>query len=205
MAKRWCMNFDVDAVLQHGLAEAMWLMQYQYAHGAYDYQGHATQIRATSANLNILTGIQVGDWLVAYLPNSTFYAIGEVIEPRDRPQHSGAARHADTVARTVRDHCHLFLGGVVRYIDTPALYEDFTDPWRCPAGETTENQPAMWEYPQRIDVRQWECVVPSGVQVGGLAEVTQFPAFRRAAFEIPEPFFAAVADALRSAGGSGNG
>src|SRR5262245_50993801 len=205
MPKRWCVNFDVEPVLRHGLSEAMWLMQYQYAHGGYDYQGHQAQIASTSANLNILPGIEVGDWFAAYLPNSTFYALGEVIEPRDRPRHRGAARHTDTVERTVRQHSHRFLDGVVRYTDAPVIYEDFTDRWRCPAAQTTENQPSEWVYPQRIDVHEWKRVVPNGVQVGGLADAVAFPAYRRAAFEIPEEFFEAVAAELRNAGRQGEG
>src|SRR5947209_7207010 len=101
MAKRWCVNFDVELVLQHGLTDGMWLMQYQYSHGGHDFQGHPDQIAATSANWNILRGIEAGDWFAAFLPNSTFYAIGKVIEPRARPRHSAAAQHTDTVACTV--------------------------------------------------------------------------------------------------------
>ena len=150
MAKWWCVNFDVETVLPHGLAEDMWLMQYQYSHGGYDFQGHPAQVAATSANWNILPRVEPGDWLVAYLANSTFYAIGEVIEQRTRPRHSTAIRHSDTVERTVRQHTHRFLNGVVRYTDAAVFYEDFADPWRCPAGQTTANQPNHWVYPQRM-------------------------------------------------------
>ncbi len=148
-----------------------------------------------------MTEIEVGDWFAAYLPNSMFYAVGQGIEPRDRPRHGGAALHTDTIERTVRQHTHLFLAGVVRYTDAPALYEDFTDPWRCPAAQTGANQPSEWEYSQRIDVREWERVVPAGVHVDGLASVVSFPSYRRAAFNIPEEFFETVATALQSAGG----
>jgi hypothetical protein len=215
MAKRWCVNFDVEPVLRHGLAEEMWLMQYQYAHGGYEYQGNQDQIAPTSLNLRILPGIEVGDWFAAYLPRQTsrrqgrppkgtFFAIGEVIEPRDRPRHRRAARHFDYVARTVREHSHSFLDGVVGYTDAPVLYEDFTDPWRCPEEQRAENQLSEWLYPQRIDVREWEAVVPSGVQVPGVAAAAPFPAYRQAAFEIPEEFFVTIATVLRNPGRFGD-
>jgi hypothetical protein len=177
----------------------MWLMQYQYSHGGYEFQGHLAQLAATTANWNILMGVKVGDWFAAYLPNSTFYAIGEVIEPRVRARHVGAAMHIDTVARTVRERRHRYLDGVVRYCDAAALYEDFTDQWTCPNAHATENQPSAWQFPQRIEVREWEHVVPRGVQVDGLSSAAPLPAYRRAAFEIPEAFFETIAAKLRDA------
>jgi len=199
MTRRWCVNFDLESVFQHGLADGMWLMQYQYSHGGYDFQGHRAQIAATSANWKILMGVEAGDWFLAYLRKSTFYAVGEVIEPRLGPRHSSAPQHADTVARTIRERRHQFLDGVVRYSDAAVLYEDFADPWTCPADQTIEKaagqpktrpkQPTAWQFPQRIDVREWEHVIPDGVQVDGLSSAVRFPAFRRAMFEIPEEFF----------------
>ena len=93
-----------------------------------------------------------------------------------------------------------FLEGVVRYSDALVLYEDFADAWRCPAAaQTTLNQPSDWEYPQRVDVREWEHVVPDGVQVDGLSIAGLFAAIRRAVFEIPEAFFEAIAAEFRNA------
>lgn len=198
MPRRWCVNFDVEPVLRHGLEGGMWLMQYQYSHDGYAFQGHPAQKAATSANWNILMGVDVDDWFAAYLPPSTFYAIGRVVEPRVRTRYSGATLHTDTVARTVRDHGHRFLDGVVRYCDAAALYEDFTesDSWTCPATQATENQPSAWQYPQRIDVREWELVVPQGVPVDGLGAAVELPAIIRAAFEIPEEFFRRILKAV---------
>jgi hypothetical protein len=196
MPGRWCVNFDLEAVLRHGLATGMWLMQYQYSHDGHDFQGHSAQLAATAANWNILMGVKVGDSFAAYLPNSTFYAIGQVIEPRVRARHVGAAIHTDTVARAVRDHRHRSLDGVVRYCDAVALYEDFTDQWRCPNAQAAGNQPNAWQYPQRIDVREWEHVVPHGVQVDGLSSAAPLPAYRRAVFEVPEEFFERILKAI---------
>ena len=145
--KFWCVNFDAELVLQHGLADAMWLMQYQYSHGGYHFQGHRAQLSATSTNWNLLTRVAVGDWLAAYLRSSTFYAVGQVIEPRVWQRHAGAARHTDTVERTVQEHRHRFLDGVVRYGDAPAAYEDFTDPWTSPNDPAIKHQPVVWQVP----------------------------------------------------------
>lgn len=198
MPTRWCVNFDVEPVLRHGLANGMWLMQYQYSHGGFDFQGHPTHLPATATNWRNLTDVAAGDWFVAYLKPSTFYAIGEVTAPRIRARHIGAALQADTVARTVQDRDHRFLNGVVRYSDAQVLYEDFTesDSWTCPVDPERPNQPSAWQYPQRIDVREWELVVPDGVRLAGLAAEVEAPAIRRAAFKIPDDYFRRIVNAL---------
>lgn len=195
----WCVNFETEPGVNHGLGEDLWLMQYQYAHGGYAFQGYAAQIASTSKNWNVLCGVHTGDWFVAYRPNKLFYAIGEVIERRTRPRHSGADEHVDTVERTVRDHRHRFFDGIVQYSDTAVLYEDFTDTWTCLSTSPVSHQPKMWQYPQRIDVREWEHVVSQGIRVDGLSNAAAFPAYRQAAFEIKESFFETVAVELRNA------
>jgi hypothetical protein len=205
MANYWCVNFDSEAgplggmghdyVLAHGLARRCWMMQYQYAHGGHVYQGHSGQIAATSKNWNVLRRVGVGDWFVAYLPDSRFYAVGEVIAPRD----AGQPHQEDTVARTVREHAHRHLTGPVRYSDTPVFYEDFTDAWNLTGANPHSKQTEVWRYPQRIDVREWEYVVASGVRVEGLSTAAPFPRYRDALFEIPRSFFEGVRAALEHA------
>jgi hypothetical protein len=182
--------------LQHGLdpEEAAWLMQYQYPHGAFDYQRPAD----TSRNWNIMPEVKAGDWLVAYCRDVTFYAVGEVIGPRTRSRHSGATQNSDTVQQTVQRQGHLYLSGLVRYEDAPVFYEDFTDPWRHPLSPPRPGQPSAWLYPQRIDVRAWENVVTGGVRVPGMSDHVPFPDFRNAAFVIPEKYFQEIVAALQT-------
>src|SRR5579885_1667211 len=131
MATYWCANFDGNvSVLRYGIAERLWLMQYQYSHNGHAFQGTPEQIASTSKNWNAAGEVKPGDWLVAYLPSNRFYAVGQVIKPRHRERHRGGARHRDTIARTIREHQHLFLNGVVHYTEASAFYEDFTDNWR---------------------------------------------------------------------------
>src|SRR5262245_54724176 len=116
MPAYWCVNFDGEAgplgdkpredVLNHGLRESMWLMQYQYSDETHNYQGHPRQRAATTRNWNQAGRVQPGDWIVAYLPESTFYAVGEVIEPRVRPRHTNQPNHQDSISRTVSEHRH---------------------------------------------------------------------------------------------------
>ncbi|KAF5053503.1 hypothetical protein DSECCO2_397690 [anaerobic digester metagenome] len=190
MSAFWCVNFDVDSsVLQHGLTENLWLMQYQYSHDGHVYQGHPDQKGATTKNWKALCGIKPGDWLVAYLPRSRFFAIGEVVSPRDRTRYQGKPRYKDTVERTVRQHLHQYLQGVVNYTDAHALYEDFTDSW----GRTVKNEKSQrverWKYPQRIDVAKWHGINPDGVAVKGLSKHVSVHKIQLAAFEIPRSFF----------------
>ena len=153
---------------------------------------------ATPANWNNLTEVAVGDWLVAYLKPSTFYAVGEVIKPRNRTRHVGATLHDDTVARTVQERRHRFLEGVVRYSDAKVLYEDFTESgsWTVPVPAGRDSQPAAWHYPQRIDVREWELVVPKGVQLDGLGAEVAVSAIRKAALRISDGYFRKIVNAL---------
>src|SRR5262249_30954491 len=135
---------------------------------------------------------RAGDWCVAYIPSSRFYAIGKVIQPRKQPTCT------DNIARTLRDERHLHFSGIVRYTDSQdAFYEDFTDEWtvqsnnyRCHACRGNPGQLESWKYPQRIAVEGWECLRTSGVKVKGLKSL------RLAAFQITKPFFDDVRTAL---------
>lgn len=190
MPAYWCVNFDIEErILEHGLEESLWLMQYQYSHDGQSFQGERNQIAATTKNWKALQKVKPGDWLVAYLPNNRFYAIGKVIEPRSRDRHCDQPHHEDTIQRTVHDHNHIFRSGVVRYTDAYALYEDFTDPWNHAVINQSSQQYEVWLYPQRIDVKEWKYILRSGIEVHGLAEAVKFPKYRCAAFQIPEPFF----------------
>ncbi len=198
----WCVNFDIEnCVLEHGLDESLWLMQYQYSHDGHTYQGEKGKA-ATSRNWNTLRGINPGDWLVAYLPKNRFYAIGEVIEPRLRERHRGQSHQEDTIKRTVLEHKHRFLSGVIRYTDATVLYEDFTDPWNRIVTNSNSRQLEDWRYPQRVDVNDWKHVVRSGVEVEGLAKAVKFPLYRDAAFQIPETFFEKIRIKLQQSSGT---
>ncbi|HJZ56650.1 MAG TPA: hypothetical protein VKE74_16910, partial [Gemmataceae bacterium] len=203
MMAHWCVNFDAElTTLQHGLGERLWLMQYQYSHGGLAYQGHPDQIASTTNNWRqVLSQIRPGDWLVAYLARpARFFAVGRVIEPRERGRYRGRPRFEDTVERTTAEHRHLHLGGVVRYTDTPAAYEDFTDPWHHRGVNPRSEEEEVWRYPQRIDVRQWLHHVPGGVTVPGLNDVVGVGGgMTRAAFVIPDDFYAKILGALRAA------
>src|SRR5262249_23750063 len=82
MTKHWCVNFDFEDCLPHGIHRKLWLMQYQYADG----QGHVfqdgKQRAATTKNWRRMEDIGVGDRFVAYLRGNKFYAVGTVIAPR---------------------------------------------------------------------------------------------------------------------------
>jgi hypothetical protein len=195
MSKFWCVNFDgktclscgkpKDFVLQHGLKEQLWLMQYQYSH-----QSKIT----TTNNWRAADKPKPGDWLVAYLSEKTFYAVGEVIDRRKRERHHNQPVQQDTIERTTKEHRHAYLNGIVEYKDARAMYEDFTDPWIFPSG-TPKNE--VWKYSQRIDVVEWKDVVINGVQVEGIINKDNFPMCLRAVFDIREDDFKKVQNALQ--------
>jgi hypothetical protein len=197
MARFWCVNFDAEEVLQHGLTENFWAMQYQYSHGGHVYQGSPNQLHSTTKHLKAVVEVEAGDWLVAYLKPKTFYAVGEVIEPRQRAWQRGHQVHEDSIERTVTDQTHRFLDGIVRYTETRVYYDDFTDPWVLSGMNSYSEQREDWKYPQRIDVREWEDKC-AGVQVDGLAEAVAFPLYRLAVFEIPNSFFEIIRARLLS-------
>jgi hypothetical protein len=190
MATFWCANFDTEPpVLDNGLEQGFWAMQYQYSHDGHIYQGHRDVIASTSKNWNAVRDIKAGDWLAAYLQSSRFYAIGEVCEPRPRDRHAGQPHHQGSIARVVREHEHRYRSGVIRYADASAFYEDFTDNWSRSFVNHYSQAPENWRYAQRVDVRDWLYVVRGGVEVEGLADAVAFPRYRMAIFEIPETFF----------------
>jgi len=183
MTKYWCVNFDSEACLQHGIQQNLWMMQYQYAddHGN-EYQGYKKG--AIRRNWERLGKISPGDWFVAYLKPQTFYAIGKVITPRrGKTDHD----YTDTIGgyldrQKSHDHC----SGCVYY--TPVFYEDFTDKWRHPEDELTR-------YPQRVDVEEWRYCVPGGVSVQGLNKIPPNE-LRLAVFALPKGYFQRIAREL---------
>jgi hypothetical protein len=197
MARFWCANFDAEEVLQHGLQQNFWAMQYQYSHGGHIYQGSPNQLHSTTKHLKAVVEVEAGDCLVAYLKPKTFYAVGEVIEPRQRAWQRGHPVHEDSIERTVTEQTHRFLNGVVRYSETPVYYDDFTDTWVLSGINSYSEKREDWKYPQRIDVREWEDKC-AGVQVDGLAEAVAFPLYRLAVFEIPQSFFEIIRARLQS-------
>jgi hypothetical protein len=192
MATYWCGNFDTESVLSHGLAINSWLMQYQFEHGGFDYQGTRRQKGMTKEAWKMLTRVSIDDWILAYLPNNTFFAFGQIREHR-----IGKIKpvHTDSVKRTVKEACHLFFEGIVQYKDAPAFYEDFTDDWHVKL-DKTKSQPPKWPYAQRMDVVKWEGVVLEGIQVAGLASAAPLPEYRKPLFEIDGEFFEKIKTSL---------
>ena len=193
MTTYWCANFDFGDVLDHGLEINAWLMQYQYEHGGFDYQGVRPQKGRTTETWKSLTDISIGDWILAYLSGSAFFAIGQICAPRDS---KGKTVHTDTVRRTVKEARHLHFDGVVRYADAPAFYEDFTDHWKLSLDPPRQGQPPDWLYPQRIDVARWDNVVPDGIEMTGLAAAAPLPEYRKPIFQVDAEFFHDVAEEL---------
>lgn len=183
MGKYWCVNFDgVQEILEHGLEENLWLMQYQY---------NAQRTGLVTANWNVVGKTKVGDWCVAYLKGPRFYAIGRIVAPRK------SVTHYDTIQRTVDEKEHHYKDGIVHYTDASAFYEDFTDEWEY---RTQENgRWVVWKYPQRIDVEEWRHIKQSGIYLEGLGpDVRKMGSFcRTAAFQISEQFFTGIRNALR--------
>ncbi len=197
MCKYWCVNFDgetslsckkpKDFILQYGLEKRLWLMHYQY---------HHQKKGLTTTNWNQAVKPKPGDWLVAYLSVSTFYAIGEVARTDiHRERHKDKPVRKDTIARTTSKKKHICNDGIVEYNDSNAMYEDFTDKWRTPLDSRCNK---VWEYPQRIDVDEWKYVVRNGVKVDGIINKDNFPMCLRAVFNIPEDDFKKVRKALQA-------
>jgi len=194
--KFWCANFDTRPCLEHGIANNLWLMQYQFE----DDHGHIHQGDRKAAirkNWKRLEEIRPGDHFVAYLKPNTFFAIGEVRTPR-RPQTQ--RDHSDTIdGYLYRKESHRFETGFVYY--TPVFYENFSDKWELPAEyKAPERSAETSKYPQRIDVDQWESFVQGGVRVNGLLSVVKPYELMKAVFRIPKEVFFRIRDEL--AGGA---
>ena len=190
MTKYWCVNFDAEACLQHGIKRNLWLMQYQYSDDqGNEFQGGRQQA-ATTRNWKRLKEVQVGDRFVAYLRGNKFFAVGTVISPR---RSKTAQDQTDSVDDYVtRKRSHDYDSGCVYY--TPAFYEDFTDEWRYP------DNPLM-RYSQRIDVEEWRHYVPDGISVKGLKQIPPYE-LQMAVFEITEGYFDEIAKTLAAEHGT---
>ncbi len=195
MPTYWCANFDIGDVLDHGLAINAWLMQYQYEHGGFSYQGNRRQKARTTETWKSLTDVSAGDWVLAYLSGNAFFAVGEICPPRKLQTNDF---HSDSVARTVSGSRHIYFDKLVKYTDAPVLYEDFTDDWNNP-GDSSIDRPPLYSYAQRIDVIEWQHVVPDGIEMSGLATAAPLPQYRKPIIQIDEGFFHGVAEELRLA------
>ncbi len=129
-----------------------------------------------------MKGVQVGDYLVAYLSRKRnplvngFFAVGRVIAPRQPAVRSG------TVEAYVRNkQSHEYRKGIIQYSDAPVFYEDFNDKWR-------PHDDSLSRYAQRIDVEKWLSVAESGVP--WLSEIKVGPSEQqRAIFQIKKSWF----------------
>ncbi len=187
--KFWCVNFDDEYCLSHGLDAGFWMMQYQYPDTkGNDFQGGDKQA-ATTKIWKQMCKLRVGDKLIAYLRGSRFFAVGTVVAPR-------ALISKVKTFREVKEYIdgkdsHRIKSGVVVYRDAEALYEDFDDSWRHPRHR-------FFRYAQRIDVAAWELRFSAGVKVQILGDKQPFE-LHSAVFEITEQQFQQVADALEEA------
>ncbi len=199
MTTYWCVNFDSEACLEHGIDKNIWMMQYQYAddHGNV-FQG-GNKKSATTLNWRRLKNISDGDWFVAYLPRdrtvtgNTFFAIGKARMPR-RSYTSGD--HKSTVEQYVIDQkSHNHSTGYVYYEDALVFYEDFTDKWRA--------EDHVMRYAQRIDVEKWQHYVPAGVPWVSNLKIRPFE-IQRAFFEIRDDNFDTIMKTLSAEQGTGD-
>jgi Domain of unknown function (DUF3883) len=186
-AKCWCVNFNFDDCLKHGIDNNLWMMQYQYG------DGHGQTLQddkkgAIQRNWSQAERIEEGDWFVAYLKPKRFFAVGKVRRPRTIGQ--GPTGEIQEYIKQKKSPVHPT--GHIYY--TSVFYEDFTDSWRK-AGHNG------FRYPQRIDVEQWLHYAPAGVSVKGLGE-TRLYDLQNAVFEIPKAFFQTVLAKLSSASGT---
>lgn len=197
MTKYWCWNFDGDEqILQYGLKNDLCLMQYLYSDDDHTYQGSLTQKGTTTYTWKRLKDIKPGNWVVAYLPSSSYFAVGKVIRPR-RPM-----THKDTVKAYVERKAPLFQDGIIYYTDAPVFYEDYTNQLelevknrRSCHSDTRET----WNYNQRVDVQKWINVIPDGVELNGLLRATTACAntCRHAVFEIERRYFQRIEASLK--------
>jgi len=161
------------------------MMQYQYKDDLGSIFQDGRQKSATTGNWNRLEEVSDGDWFVAYLPRkrsptkNAYSAIGQVGLPR-RPWTSGDPK--STIAQYVLDHrSHEHSAGHVYYKEAPVFYENFDDEWRHPEDELTR-------YAQRIDVEEWQHVVPGGVPWLSSLDISANE-IQRAFFKIPKKAF----------------
>lgn len=158
MTKYWCVNFDSEDCLKYGLKHNLWMMQYQYAddHGN-GFQSHKPS--TISNNWQQLKNVSPGDLFVAYLKKNRYFAVGKVRTPRHDKSVSDVTTTVDKYLDAKRSHDHK--NKCVFYADASVLYEDFTDKWRHPGDKLSK-------YAQRIDVEEWRCIVPEGIEMKGL-------------------------------------
>jgi len=192
----WCANFDNYSALTHGIEKDSWLVQYQYEHSGFDFQGHKNQRGMVTRAWKDFSDVRIGDWLVAYLKTNTFFAIGQVRQPRIF-SNADVEISDDTVARTLDKKSHKYLAGIVRYQDAPAYYEDYTDPWRYHLAEPDDGDPPCFLYPQRIDVDTWLHYCDDGVYLSGLGPIVPINQLREPLFRIPKEFFDDIVVGLR--------
>lgn len=197
MTNYWCVNFDFDECLKHGLEKNLWMMQYQYALDE-DHVFQGERKGSVTANWRRTKYIQAGDWFVAYLPKkksangNAFFAIGQVREPRKLASPSSSV---STVEEYIdAQSSHDVANGVVRYSDAPMFYEDFDDSWFA------ADYPEL-KYAQRIDVDQWKHIVPGGVPWLSKLDIEPYE-IQRAFFKIEKSYFDEIAEMLAAANGT---
>ncbi len=196
MANYWCVNFDGESQLKHGLRNKLWLMQYQYEDDKGNRHQGGHQKSATTRNWRQMKNVAVGDTLVAFLNGGRFFAIGTVIKPR---RSKTPADHSGDIEDYVsRKRSHDIRRGRVFY--TNVFYENFDDKWR-------NKRDPLARYAQRIEVDCWAPLVPKGVSIPGLlagsgdfAEIEPIPVndIQLACFPLSVSQFEIIASRLRA-------
>lgn len=186
MTQYWCVNFDSEDCLKHGLKQNLWMMQYQYKddHGNLFQDERKSRI---SSNWQQLKNVEVGDCIVAYLKKNRYFAVGRVRNPRHVKSASDVTSETKRYLEVQRSHDHK--NKYVFYEDAPVLYEDFTDKWRHPGDKLSR-------YAQRIDVEEWQHIAPEGIEMKGLQKfILKMP--HLAVTKIDEPFFRGIEAQLK--------
>lgn len=183
MAKYWCVNFDNEHCLAHGIENSLWLMGYQYAD---DQSDSASRKGAITRNWRRLDKINDGDRVVAYLSGNRFYAVGTVRTPRRSKTNQDST---DTIEKYL-ERKESYKSGYVYF--TPVVYENFTEKWRHPS--------SGGKWPVRIDVEGWDNLVPGGISVQGLNTIPPNE-LQLAVFEITKDYFDRIAKELAGVNG----
>ncbi len=159
MKEYWCVNFDNEENLRHGIENRCWMMGYQYPRPG---QPPSDKNHLISSNWRRLLEISNGDEFVAYLKPNLFFATGKVTTPHRRKRPSDKT---DTIEEYL-ERKKPYSKGVIYFTDV--VYENFTD--------------GMNYYPVRIDVDVWTNFQNDGVSTKVIGDLgpnqIQMAAFR---------------------------
>ena len=165
MKKYWCVNFDNEENLRHGIENRCWVMGYQYPRPG---QPPSDKNHLISANWRRLLKISKGDEFVAYLKPNLFFATGKVTTPHRRKRPFDKTDTIDEYLERKKPYSKGFI-----YF-TDVVYENFTD--------------GMSYYPVRIDVDVWTNFQNDGVSTKVIGDLGPNQ-IQMAAFQISKAKF----------------